>query len=170
MTASADGSIKIWNAETGESVIKNFGGNDGGLIIPKCFSARPAAYPHCVGSGNCTGRDAIEKLIRELTTEGAEAWSATFSPDGERVAIASADHTASVWRVPTAQQLVDQAKATVPRCLTPAERSRFFLTPQPPDWCSEKWPFNTSEWKKSPQTSRLGDMVRLLFGRASGDH
>ena len=173
MTASADGSIKIWNAETGESVIKNFGGNDGGIGSFRSAFFSPAGERILTASALGTVRvweTHSEKLIRELTTEGAEAWSATFSPDGERVAIASADHTASVWRVPTAQQLVDQAKATVPRCLTPAERSRFFLTPQPPDWCSEKWPFNTSEWKKSPQTSRLGDMVRLLFGRASGDH
>ncbi|MEM7425050.1 MAG: toll/interleukin-1 receptor domain-containing protein [Pseudomonadota bacterium] len=46
-------------------------------------------------------------------------------------------------RFPSAQDLVDQAKADVPRCLTTGQRKKFNLNPVPPRWCYEmkKWPY-----------------------------
>ena len=54
--------------------------------------------------------------------------AAAFSPDGTRIVTASYDNTARVWRTfPNTQSLIDYARATVPRQLTPEERKRFFL-------------------------------------------
>jgi hypothetical protein len=41
------------------------------------------------------------------------------------------------------QDLVDAAKAAVPRCLTREQRVQFGLPPEPPKWCIEmhKWPY-----------------------------
>jgi hypothetical protein len=77
--------------------------------------------------------------------------SAAFSPDGSRVVTASADKTARVWRIFfITQNLVDNAKDAVPRCLTRERRERAFLDPEPPSWCieKEKWPYHTAEWKQ----------------------
>jgi hypothetical protein len=68
-------------------------------------------------------------------------FSAAFSPDGKRI-------------VTTAQALVSQAKADVPRCLTPAQREAF-LPPEPPGWCvdMEKWPYKPQNGNNGSSTS-----------------
>ena len=70
--------------------------------------------------------------------------SAAFSPDGKRIVAASADETARLWDVLSTEELVDAAKAAVPRCLTQEQRVQFGLPPEPPRWCIEmkKWPYN----------------------------
>jgi hypothetical protein len=71
--------------------------------------------------------------------------SAVFAPDGGRILTASADDTARLWEAfPDPQALVDRVKAEVPRCLTPEQRERLFLAPQPPRWCIDmhKWPYD----------------------------
>jgi WD40 repeat protein len=61
-------------------------------------------------------------------------------------------------RFPTTDSLVAFAKATLPRCLTPAQRNAYFLDPEPPRWCigsgavgsaatRGKWPYQTEEWR-----------------------
>ena len=53
---------------------------------------------------------------------------AAFSPDGRRVVTVSGDKTVLVFNVyPTTQDLIDHARAVVPRELTPCERKHFFL-------------------------------------------
>ena len=44
---------------------------------------------------------------------------------------------------PTTQELVDAAKAAVPRCLSKEQRVQFGLPSDPPKWCVEmkKWPY-----------------------------
>jgi hypothetical protein len=46
--------------------------------------------------------------------------------------------------LPDTQTLVDTAKSIVPRCLTPDQRQRFHLAPEPPRWCHTMrlWPFD----------------------------
>ena len=61
----------------------------------------------------------------------------------------------------TTQALVDRVKRTVPRCLTRAQRKRFYLPPEPPRWCitgpghegepdttnwRPKWSYHTKAW------------------------
>ena len=51
-------------------------------------------------------------------------WGASFSPDGSRLVTASADHTARLWRVRTADVLA-LADARLKRDFTEAERTRY---------------------------------------------
>src|SRR5262249_57168731 len=76
--------------------------------------------------------------------------SAAFNPDGKRIVTASDDKTAPLWEMfANTQELVSQAKAGVPRCLTAEQRKAFFLPSEPPPWCIEleKWPYHTEAWK-----------------------
>jgi len=53
---------------------------------------------------------------------------AVFSPDGTKIVISSGGENVRIARVfPTPQDLIDYAKAVVPRQLTPCERQRYFL-------------------------------------------
>ena len=84
------------------------------------------------------------RLFATLSGHQGAVMSARFSPDGKHVVTASADHTARVWTVfQSTQELVDEAKESVPRCLTREQRIDFFLDPEPPAWCERlgKWPF-----------------------------
>jgi hypothetical protein len=50
-------------------------------------------------------------------------------------------------------ELLELSKTRLPRCLTPAQRTGFFLPSEPPAWCVEmgKWPYDAQ-----PQTTRVG--------------
>jgi hypothetical protein len=75
-------------------------------------------------------------------------WSAAFSPSGQKAVTAS--ETAQIWSVfQTTQQLINESKRTVSRCLTSVERQMYFLDPEPPAWCieMEKPPYATQDWK-----------------------
>jgi hypothetical protein len=66
-------------------------------------------------------------------------------PDGRRILTASDDGSARLWEAfPNPQDLIDLTKAEVPRCLTPEQRQRLFLAPEPPHWCGtmHKWPYD----------------------------
>ena len=92
------------------------------------------------------------KQLARLAGHESAVNSIAWSPDGRRLATASSDKIARVWRVfPITQGLVDEAKAMVPRCLTEKQRVDFFGWPptDPPEWCYElgKWPYEaTPEW------------------------
>ena len=54
------------------------------------------------------------------------------------------------WLIfPVLQELIENSKWVVPRCLARSDREAAFLDPDPPYWCvdMEKWPFDTQEWK-----------------------
>ena len=90
--------------------------------------------------------------------------SAAFSPDGTRIVTASVDKTARVWDVfPDTEALVSAAKAAMPRCLTAEQREKYFLPPEPPDWCVEmaKWPYDTPAWKQWLADKRAGKTAPL---------
>lgn len=73
-----------------------------------------------------------------------------FNHDGHEAITGSSDATARIWKVfATTQDLVDQAKLDVQRCLTVEERKKDFLASEPPDWCieMEKWPYRSQDWK-----------------------
>ena len=85
--------------------------------------------------------------------------SVLFSPDGTRIVTVSDNGAGRLWTVfPDTQQLVAHARATVPRCLTPAQRAAYFLPPEPRAWCIEtaKWPYHTAEWQAWLRDTRAG--------------
>jgi WD40 repeat protein len=83
-----------------------------------------------------------EELAR-LTGHQDVVSSVAVTPDGSRIITGSAD--ARIWKLfPYGQALIDDAKNVVPRCLTSAERDRYYLPQEPPRWCTEmkKWPYS----------------------------
>lgn len=67
-------------------------------------------------------------LAAEL--HAGDAYSAAFSPRGDRVVTASADATAQIWPTVHCQAAIDRARAQLPRRLSDAERSQYFLDQQ----------------------------------------
>jgi WD40 repeat protein len=141
VTAGADNTARIWDAEIIGKRIATLTGHTGS-VYTAAFS--PDGRRVVTASDDKTARvwDAeTGKMTAVLAGHAGPVWSAGFSPDGERVVTASDDTTARIWRVfSTPQALVDHAKAIVPRCLTPAQRESAFLDPKPPAWCRNKWP------------------------------
>jgi hypothetical protein len=85
---------------------------------------------------------------------------------GKQVLILRSDQQYG-WSVfPTAEDLIETARAHVPICISPAERTAFYLPVEPPDWCIElaKIPYNTDDWrrwlaaKKTGKTSRCQEV------------
>jgi hypothetical protein len=94
-------------------------------------------------------RELRERLM--LKGHAYVVMSAAFSPDGKRIVTASSDQTARLWEISAnTQELVSHAKTAIPRCLTAAQRTAFFLPSEPPLWCIElgKWPYHTDKWKQ----------------------
>src|SRR6185369_12607938 len=66
--------------------------------------------------------------------------------DGLRIVTGSSDGTARLWELlPVGQALIDYAKTSVVRCLSPAQRERYYLPPTQPRWCGsgEKYPYDS---------------------------
>ena len=88
--------------------------------------------------------------VATLTGIGGGVWSIAISADGRRLMTASGAQTVQVRRMAlSTDQLVGEIKPIVPRCLTPAERAGFNLSPAAPEWCfaMDKWPYNSRAWK-----------------------
>jgi WD40 repeat protein len=85
------------------------------------------------------------KPLASLQGHNHTVTRALFASDGGRILTASDDTTARLWEAFTdPQSLVDRVNEEVPRCLTPEQRERLFLSPEPPRWCIEmrKWPYD----------------------------
>ena len=132
------------------------------------------------------------KTIAVLAGHDGAVTTAMFSGSGDALVTGSIDNTARVWRIfPHTQAIVDFAKETASRCLTPEERKQFFLAVEPPRWCITgpsreqvtdivKWngkpPYRTEEWtqwlaatdaarakgQNAPQVPLPGGTINLL--------
>ena len=149
VTASDDKTARLWDVETGK-VIAVLQGHEG-PVQHAVFS--PDGRRVVTGSEDKTARlwDAeTGKVIAVLQGHESTVLSAAFSPDGRRVVTGSDEDTARLWHIfLTKQELIDDAKKIVPRCLTGERREKAFLDPEPPAWCieMEKWPYDTQAWK-----------------------
>ena len=83
--------------------------------------------------------------------------AAAISPDATHLVTATGS-TATLSEFLTTQALIADSKKLIPRCLTISQRVKYFLEPQPPDWCIEldKWPFQSQEWKNWLRYSQSG--------------
>ena len=159
VTASRDHTARLWDAETGKPI---------GEPLRHATSVTRAAFSPDGKRIVTASRDGTARLwdaetgkpISEpFTGHTNEVLSAAFSPDGKRIVTASRDGTARLWDIfANTQELVSRAKATIPRCLTPAQRRAFFLQPEPPLWCieQEKWPYHIPEWQQWLSDTRAG--------------
>ena len=127
VTASEDGSARLWDAASGQQLAVLQGHEAG--VRSAAFS--PDGSKVVTASSDCSARlwDAASgKELAVLQGHEAGVRSAAFSPDGWKVVTASMDRTARIWRVfRTTQKLIDYARSVVPRHLTHEQRKRFFL-------------------------------------------
>jgi WD40 repeat protein len=102
ITASYDGTMRVWNAATGQPLGTLFTNQD--MVKSVAFS--PNGTRVVTASDYTQVWDAAtgQPLGAPLMQQG-EMMSAAFSPDGTRVVTASADGTARVWDVATGQPL-----------------------------------------------------------------
>jgi dipeptidyl aminopeptidase/acylaminoacyl peptidase len=96
VTASADNTARVWEADSGKPVGEPM--KHGGEVFSASFS--PDGTRVVTASGDNTARmwnADSGKPIGEPMQHGKEVFSASFSPDGKRVVTASGDTTARVW-------------------------------------------------------------------------
>jgi predicted oxidoreductase (fatty acid repression mutant protein) len=164
VTASGDKTARLWDAATGKPIGEPLTGH-ADAVYSAAFS--PDGKRIVTASGDKTARlwDAESgNPMGEFVGHEDRVSSAAFSPDGKRIVTASFDKTARLWDVfADTQELVSHAKAAIPRCLTAAQRSQFFLPPEPPMWCIElkKWPYHTDAWKHWLSDTRAGKNTPL---------
>jgi eukaryotic-like serine/threonine-protein kinase len=99
LTFAKDGSTKIWDAATGGRPLQT--ASMGSAVLSACFSVDGRWFAAASVSGSAqvfetaTGLPATERLVHKDEIRWIE-----FSPKGDRVATASADHTARIWNLP----------------------------------------------------------------------
>src|SRR5262249_41915830 len=135
-TAGTDKNVRIWDVETDQQI---------------------AAFPHESSVVRAVFSPDGRRLLTMTIGRTAQIWdvetrqpvaalsgherplkSVAFAPDGRSVVTASSDKTARIWPAfRMAQELVDESKRLVPRCLTREQRAAALLDPEPPLWCVE---------------------------------
>ena len=104
VTASVDGTARVWDAATGQSLAVLTGHT--GWVWNAVFS--PDGRRIVTASWDNTARvwdAATGQSLAVLTSHKDRVWSAAFSPDGQSVVTASDDKTARVWDAATGRSL-----------------------------------------------------------------
>jgi WD40 repeat protein len=142
LTASDDNTARLWDVDG--NLLATLLGHTG-RVNSAVFA--PDGGRIVTASSDRTARlwDRDGNPLATLEGHVAEVNSGVFARDGRRILTASSDGTARLWEAET-QVLVDRVKNEVPRCLTPEQRQRLFLSPTPPRWCIDlhKWPYDTA--------------------------
>jgi WD40 repeat protein len=150
VTASDDGTARIWDVQTGLSTCV-LAGHEREVRTAE-FS--PDGMRVVTSSKDGTARLWNIEACSELgivARHRRELWSASFDKGGVRILTTSSDLTARLWPIlPGGKGLIEFAKTSVPRCLTPEERGMAHLDEEPPEWCIElkKAPYDNSVWGK----------------------
>lgn len=143
LSASDDGTARLWDAASGETV---------GI-----FSGHERLI-RALRTGPVVSTDVPEFFFFRSVS------AVVPSQDGRQVVTASADGTVRIWPlVGSSQALVDGIKREVARCLTPTQRVAYRLDPEPPAWCIEqrKWPFDDPAWRAWLAARRNGQTAEL---------
>jgi WD40 repeat protein/DNA-binding SARP family transcriptional activator len=110
-TAGADGTARIWDANTGEQLSVLAGHTR--RLNSVAFS--PDGKQVATGSDDATARVwdvASGALLWTLRGHASRVWAAEFSPDGKRLATGGRDAMLKVWDVATGQELMALAGHT----------------------------------------------------------
>ncbi len=140
-SAAVDNSVRMWDRE-GKHL---FTLEHPDVVIYGAFAPDGGRFLTVTYDGTVWLWDRDGQPLATLSGHTDAVHSAVFAPDGSRILTASEDHTARLWEAfPEVQIFVDRVKAEVPRCLSPEQRQRLFLSPTPPRWCIDmhKWPYD----------------------------
>jgi WD40 repeat protein len=110
-TASADQTMKIWDADSGEELSSLSGHTDAVWDVAFSTDGQRLATASRDGTAKIWDADSGEELF-SLPGHTDVVWQVTFSPDGTRLATASADGTAKVWDVSSRKELFTLADHT----------------------------------------------------------
>jgi WD40 repeat protein len=155
VTASRDNKVRQWDVATGNLIGEPLSvqGEPELLPLPAKSSPRAAFSPD--GKRIITASEVAQlwdEATGQLIGEFSSDFVAAMSPDGTHVVTVSVVGAARIWEVflRDTESLISHARGILPRCLTPAQRKAFFLSPEPPNWCIEmaKWPYDTPAWKQ----------------------
>ena len=130
LSAGRDGTIRLWSATgTGERAV--LGGHDG-EVLAASFSPNGKLVVSAGDDGTVRlwRADGLGEPLM-LGTQSVAVFAVSFSPDGTRVVGASGDGSLRVWRVFTSEHaLIEEARASLPRQLTDAQRAKYHLPPR----------------------------------------
>jgi WD40 repeat protein len=148
-TIGSNGSIRLWNAATGEELVRYEGASDTTTVQFSRTGARLLTAHHKDRNTRVWDTDSGIEIARMMPIETYPPFAddAVFSADETRI-VTTTDQHVFVWAAyPGISELVRDAKLTVSRCLTPEERAQFHLSATPPRWCyaMKKWPYHTAE-------------------------
>jgi WD40 repeat protein len=122
-----DGTVRVWDATSGAQLLVLEG--HGGLVLAAGYSPDGARIVSGSSDGTVRVWDATsgsELLV--LEGHGAGVYAAGFSPDGARIVSGSRDATVRVtWIGRSKQELIEAARAKLPRDLTEDERRLYYL-------------------------------------------
>jgi WD40 repeat protein len=139
--AQQDKTAHLWDLASGETIAVLEHAED---VLSAAFSRDGRRVLTASRDGTARIWDSQSgRLFATLSGHQGAVTSAAFSSDGKHIVTSSSDRTARVWPVyETVQELVDEAKAALPRCLAREQRIDFFLDPRLPVWCTRmgKWP------------------------------
>src|SRR6266480_1903317 len=95
-SASGDGTIKIWNAASGQCLQTLEGHSDS--VRSVVFSSDGLRLASASGDGTIKIWDAASgQCLQTLEGHSDSVWSVVFSSDGQRLASASGDGTIKIW-------------------------------------------------------------------------
>lgn len=132
LTASDDGTVRVWDAQTGRPV-RSLEGHTG-----RVWSAINSPDGQHIVTASDDGTARIWDVwtgqpLRVLEGHTDQVWSAAYSPDGQYIVTGSADLTARIWTA-RIEDLLDLAESLIqrdPPVFTPEERERFLRTDIP---------------------------------------
>jgi hypothetical protein len=127
VSGGGDGTVRLWQLD-GSPAGEPFKGHDGG-VSSVAFSPKGDRIVSGGQDGTVRAWNAVsgEEL---LVLRGHEGWvtAVALAPDGARIVSGSADGTGRVtWLPRSKEELIETARARLPRELTEEERRRFHL-------------------------------------------
>ena len=146
--AGHDGSVRVWDAKTGEVLHTLTGHGDTAHAV--CFAPDGATLATAGEDGRVRLWDAATgKHQRDLDGHRGRVWGLSFAPDGRELASAGGDQTVRVWNPTTGAERAGSAGCGAERTRSSTTRagSSSRLRPTTPFSCST--PARGTNWTAS---------------------